>query len=91
MTAFTDGVCTKKTRIFGTKGEIQADGRPIIVNNFVTSETQEIRPLLSAGGHSGGDFGLVGRFVLAIDAVKMDGRAWTRLTLSLLDVQHMAL
>lgn len=70
MTAFTDGVCTKNTRIFGTKGEIQTDGRLIVVKNFVTGETQEIRPPLSAGGHNGGDFGLVRQFVLAIDAVK---------------------
>ena len=42
----------------------------IVVNNFVTGETQEIRPPLSIGGHNGSDFGLVKQFVLAIDAVK---------------------
>jgi hypothetical protein len=70
MTAFTEGVCTKRTRIFGTKGEVHTDGKLLVVRNFLTGETQEIRPPLSVGGHSGGDFGLVKQFVLAIDAVK---------------------
>ncbi|KAL3474438.1 hypothetical protein BJX99DRAFT_248235 [Aspergillus californicus] len=48
MTAFGEGVCTKRTKIYGTKGEIESNGR----------------------GHSGGDYGLMRRFVLAIDAVK---------------------
>lgn len=70
MTAFTHGVCTKQTKIFGTRGQIETDGKLITVHDFVAGETREIRPPLAAGGHSGGDFGLMKQFILAVDALK---------------------
>ncbi|KAJ5471454.1 hypothetical protein N7530_008811 [Penicillium desertorum] len=73
MTAFTEGVCTKQMRIFGTKGEISTDGALVTVRDFVTGETKSITPPMSTGGHSGGDYGLMRQFVLAVDAVKNHG------------------
>ncbi|OJJ40845.1 hypothetical protein ASPWEDRAFT_47574 [Aspergillus wentii DTO 134E9] len=70
MTAFTQGVCTKRTRVFGTKGEIEASGKSVKVHDFISGETKEHPPMLTAGGHSGGDHGLMAQFVLAIDAIK---------------------
>jgi predicted dehydrogenase len=69
MTAFTE-MGHRKTRIFGTLGEIYGDGVNIVHYNFLTNETQTISTLSSEasimGGHGGGDYQLMDHFVRAI-------------------------
>ncbi|WP_214322399.1 Gfo/Idh/MocA family protein [Nonomuraea sediminis] len=70
MTAFTPSM-HRQTRVFGTHGSIEGDGDRLTVTDFVTGETTTIdtRPTgdaTAAGGHGGGDGGLVGAFLEAI-------------------------
>ena len=73
LTAFSEGA-NRKTRIFGTKGQITADGRMIEVFDFMTGETRVIdtdaQGHAAADGHAGGDIGLVRAYV---DALRSDG------------------
>ena len=69
MTAFNRGG-NRKTRIFGTRGEVYGDGTKITHYDFLTDKTQEIDteapdPTI-LGGHGGGDYGLMHSFVAAI-------------------------
>lgn len=68
MTAFATGGRT--TRIFGTQGEIQGDGRRIKITDFRTDEVREIDTEAAdssrAGGHGGGDGGLFLAFCEAV-------------------------
>ncbi|KAI9815235.1 MAG: hypothetical protein M1827_002715 [Pycnora praestabilis] len=70
MVASTEKICQRRTRIYGTKGEIEADSRTINVHDFATGHTKTHYPHLAGGGHGGGDDGLARQFVLAINAVK---------------------
>ncbi len=69
MTAFTR-MAGRKTRIFGTKGELFGDGSVITHFDFLTDETKEIDTKASAGdvtgGHGGGDYGLMHSFIEAV-------------------------
>ncbi|MFC4115975.1 Gfo/Idh/MocA family protein [Nonomuraea zeae] len=70
MTAFTPAL-HRQTRIFGTRGSIDGDGDRLTVHDFVTgrSETVETRPTgdaTAAGGHGGGDEGLMNAFLSAV-------------------------
>lgn len=74
MIAFSERICERFTRIYGTRGELQADSNTIKVYDFETERTKIWRPevdLLS--GHGGGDAGLANAFVNAIDKVKNGG------------------
>ena len=70
MTAFTDKICERRGRIYGSRGEIEYDSRTIIVHDFPSRTYQVHHPHLAGGGHGGGDAGLTQQFVQAIDAVK---------------------
>jgi len=75
MIAFTEEMCARKTKIFGTHGELEGDGRDTIkVFDFLTRETKVIHPSKEIGligvplpqsGHGGGDFGLMKSFLSA--------------------------
>ena len=69
MTAFNQG-SGRKTRIFGTHGEIEGDSSEIRLFDFRTKEWETIDTNASdasiIGGHGGGDFGLMGSFIEAV-------------------------
>ncbi len=69
MVAFTDKICERRGRIYGTKGEIEYDSETIKVLNFATGYTKVHKPHLSGGGHGGGDDGLIYQFLAAVNAV----------------------
>jgi len=68
MTAFTQAA-QRKTRLFGTRGEIEGDGRVIRVHDFMNDADTEHDTAVAAGplsGHGGGDHGLMDAFVRAL-------------------------
>ncbi|WP_255283750.1 Gfo/Idh/MocA family oxidoreductase [Saccharomonospora azurea] len=70
MTAFTPSDF-RRTRVFGTRGSIEGDGRSITVHDFVDGGSEVIEVESGAGataddGHGGGDQGLVDAFVEAV-------------------------
>ena len=72
MTAFNQAG-HRKTRIFGTRGELYGNGVSIEHFDFLTDQRQLIDTTLDTdssilGGHGGGDYGLMDRFVAAVSA-----------------------
>ena len=69
MTAFNAGG-GRKTRIFGTRGELEGDSDKIRYYDFMTDEWRDIELAkgdhTAAGGHGGGDYGLMQAFVKAV-------------------------
>jgi predicted dehydrogenase len=69
MTAFTE-LGHRKTRIFGTRGEIYGDGVDIQHYDFLSDERKTISSVTMdasiLGGHGGGDYGLMDRFIHAV-------------------------
>jgi hypothetical protein len=70
MVSFSRKQCERYSNIYGTDGEIYADGTSITVKNFNTGEKRTYYPHQPGGSHGGGDEGLARQFVLAIDQVK---------------------
>jgi predicted dehydrogenase len=70
MTGFNAGG-HRRTRLFGTHGELEGDGETVRVHDFLTGR-DEVLPVratgdaTAAGGHGGGDWGLMDAFVRAV-------------------------
>ncbi|KAF2645046.1 streptomycin biosynthesis protein StrI [Massarina eburnea CBS 473.64] len=73
MIAFTEKICQRRGRIYGTAGEIEYDSTVIKVHNFATGDTKVYTPHYAAGGHGGGDAGLARQFLMAVNAVDRQG------------------
>ncbi|MER5381720.1 Gfo/Idh/MocA family oxidoreductase [Streptomyces sp. NPDC002688] len=70
MTAFTEQA-DRRTRIFGTRGELRGDGGSVSVYDFLTRTAEAVDlagmgGMDAAGGHGGGDAGLMDSFVAAV-------------------------
>ncbi|MFG3143624.1 Gfo/Idh/MocA family protein [Streptomyces sp. NPDC048243] len=70
MTAFTEQA-DRRTRIFGTRGELRGDGENVSVYDFLTRTEEAVDlgragGMDAAGGHGGGDAGLMDAFVTAV-------------------------
>ena len=76
VTAFTE-LDFRKTRLFGTTGSIEGDGRTLVVHDFVRDEKYEVVPetrgnASAADGHGGADDALVRAF---LDALRTGDRS----------------
>ncbi|KAL8672673.1 MAG: hypothetical protein Q9168_002879 [Polycauliona sp. 1 TL-2023] len=73
MVAFTEAQCERRGKISGTHGEIQYDSKEIRVYTFdkflQPEEVKTFTPPKAAGGHGGGDGGLMNGFSKAVEAV----------------------
>ena len=69
MTAFTEHT-DRRTRIFGARGEISGDGKTIRIFDFLHDQQETIDTSApdgsAAGGHGGGDSGLMRAFIAAV-------------------------
>lgn len=70
VTAFTE-LDFRKTRLFGTGGSIEGDGRTLVVHDFARDEKYEVVPesrgnASAADGHGGADDALVHAFLQAV-------------------------
>ncbi len=70
MTAFNAGG-HRRTRLFGTRGELHGDGKTIDVYDFLTGTSENLQARTSGdatagGGHGGGDWGLMDAFVKSV-------------------------
>lgn len=73
MVAFTEKLCERRGRIYGTKGEIEYDSKTIWVYDFATGARKAFRSPQTGGGHGGGDSGLAQQYIKAMSAVKNEG------------------
>jgi predicted dehydrogenase len=70
MTGFNAGG-HRRTRLFGTHGELDGDGETVRVFDFLTRQTEVLEASppgdpTAGGGHGGGDWGLMDAFVQAV-------------------------
>ncbi len=88
LTAFSQGA-NRKTRIFGTKGQVTGDGQFLEVFDFFSEKTRTIDTFAAghdaATGHGGGDEGLMNSFVKVL---RKDKEAVVRSGLSDALVSH---
>ncbi|KAJ1991804.1 hypothetical protein GGI26_003697 [Coemansia sp. RSA 1358] len=72
MVAFTKELCVRKTRIFGTRGELIGDGESSIeVFDFLNQKSTYHSPdpvSEQLSGHGGGDMGIIKSFVEAVSS-----------------------
>ncbi|KAJ3045350.1 hypothetical protein HDV00_010220 [Rhizophlyctis rosea] len=75
MVAFSELICERQTRFHGTRGELVGDSHTIQHFDFTTGQKRVINPgdeiegvHGSSGGHGGGDYGLMTKFLAAIKA-----------------------
>ncbi|TVY26273.1 putative oxidoreductase [Lachnellula hyalina] len=72
MVAFTEAQCERRGKISGTHGEIQYNSKEIRVYKFdkflKPEEVKIFTPPKAAGGHGGGDGGLMNGFSKAVEA-----------------------
>ncbi|ODN90193.1 streptomycin biosynthesis protein StrI [Cryptococcus wingfieldii CBS 7118] len=66
MSAFTESICDRGTRIQGTKGELIGDMVTFDVFDFLTRTKSHHVPPILPGHHGGGDSGLAAAFVQAV-------------------------
>jgi len=72
MVSFSHDICIRKTRIFGSHGQLECDGTNIIFHDFRGEGRTEIiycdpTPPTRMSGHSGADYYLMRNFVRAVD------------------------
>ncbi|KAL8850325.1 MAG: hypothetical protein Q9221_004740 [Calogaya cf. arnoldii] len=72
MIAHTEKQCERRGRVYGSKGEMEYDGKTIRVYDFATSRVQVHYPHQAGGGHGGGDEGLTRQFLRAMEATEQD-------------------
>ncbi|KAJ5887990.1 hypothetical protein N7495_008031 [Penicillium taxi] len=77
MIAPTEKQCERRGRVYGTTGEIEYDSQTISIYDFASAKTSVIDvprpPPERAESHGGGDYGLAGQYVRAVDAVVNGG------------------
>ncbi|CAK7205265.1 hypothetical protein SEUCBS139899_008032 [Sporothrix eucalyptigena] len=66
MSAFTESICDRGTRIQGTKGELIGDMVTFDVFDFLTRKKTHHEPVSEGGYHGGGDTGLARAFVASV-------------------------
>lgn len=74
MVAQTTKVCQRYSNFYGENGEVYADSKKIVVEDFASGQTKTYYPRVEDLGHGGGDVGLTRQFVMACDRVK--NHAW---------------
>lgn len=77
MIAPTEKQCERRGRVYGTTGEIEYDSNAISIYDFASAKTTTIDvprpPPERAESHGGGDYGLAGQYVNAVNAVMNKG------------------
>lgn len=71
MIAFTSLVCQRQVRLHFSHGEIIGDMNSFTVNDFTSNTTKEYT-FHTAGGHGGGDLGLIETFIQAVRQGKQE-------------------
>ena len=78
MIAFSQAQCVRKTTIYGSRGEIRANGHDAIEIHDFNKGTKTVIPVEDRFGgkdksHAGGDHGLISRFTRAVCQVRDGG------------------
>lgn len=77
MIAPTEKQCERRGRVYGTTGEIEYDSNTISIYDFASAKTRVIDvprpPPERAESHGGGDYGLAGQYVNAVNVVMNKG------------------